>query len=175
MNNLKKFLFSASMMLAVTITATAQNNNATVEDDDAKYATELLEKGTKAPDFFIGGKIGKLSNLKGKRVVIDFWATWCPDCRKDIPKMKELYKKYASDKVIFVGVSFDKTPEALDKYVKENDVKWAQTSEFKPWKETQISKDYHIKWIPAIYVIAPDGKVELATVMIEKLENLLAQ
>lgn len=173
MNNMRKFLFFTTVLLMLATVSKARTNNAAEEDDDAKYATELLAKGTAAPDFTIGGKAGKLSDLRGKFVVIDFWATWCPDCRKDIPKMKQLYEKYASDKVVFVGVSFDKTPDALEKYLKDNDVRWVQTCEYKPWKETQISKDYNIKWIPSIYVINPEGKVELATVMIEKVEKLL--
>jgi len=176
MNNMRRFLFFSALLLMFAAVSKAQTGGADATgDDDAKYATALLAKGTAAPDFTIGGKAGSLSSLNGKYVVIDFWATWCPDCRKDIPKMKQLYEKYASDRIVFVGVSFDKTPEALDKYLKDNGVKWVQTCEYKPWKETQISKDYHIKWIPSMYIINPDSKVELATVMIEKVESMLAK
>ena len=50
---------------------------------------------------------------------------------------------------------------------------WMQHSELKPWKETRISQDYHIKWIPSMYLIGPDGKVVLATVEIKKLRKAL--
>ena len=170
---MRKIFCLAFMLLSVISSITACNGDNMAGDDDERDATELLKKGDFAPDFTVGGKVGKISNLKGKYVVIDFWASWCPDCRKETPKMKELYENYASDRVVFVGVSFDKTAEALEKYLSENEVKWVQTCEYKPWKETKISKDYHIKWIPTMYVINPDGKVELATVMIEKLEKIL--
>ena len=176
MNKMKKIMFLAAMLLMCATAMTAQTTaQGTAEDNDAKYATELLKKGAEAPDFNIGGEICRLSNLKGKYVVVDFWATWCPDCRKDIPKMKELYAKYASEKITFVGVSFDKTPDALQKYVQENGVEWVQTCEYKPWKETQVSKDYHINWIPSMYVINPEGRVEVSTVMIEKVEQALKE
>ena len=61
-----------------------------------------------APDFILpmmnNYKV-QLSEFKGKYVLLDFWATWCPDCRKDVPAVKELYDKYGS-KVEFIGVSF---------------------------------------------------------------------
>ena len=111
----------------------------------------------------------------GKPVVLDFWATWCPDCRKDIPAMKSLYDKYSPRGVRFVGVSFDKQRDALDKYIEENKVAWPQYFEGKQWKETVISQQYHIKWIPSVYVIDKDGKVILSTVMIDKVEKKLTE
>jgi hypothetical protein len=59
------------------------------------------------------------------------------------------------------------------KYIRENGMEWLQHREQKPKNESQVSIDYHVKWIPSIYVIGPDGKIMLGTVMIEKLEKLL--
>ncbi|WP_231376010.1 peroxiredoxin family protein [Prevotella sp. AGR2160] len=80
-----------------------------VHDIDTQYATDLPKVGTKAPDFkmkTIDGKNFKLSSLKGKVVVLDFWASWCPDCRRDMPEMMRIYDRF-KDKATFVGVSFD--------------------------------------------------------------------
>ena len=68
------------------------------------------QAGKKAPDFTLktsDGKVVKLSKLKGKVVVINFWATWCGPCRSEIPAFNELYKQYAERGVEFIGISVD--------------------------------------------------------------------
>ena len=126
----------------------------------AQTTTELLPVGTEAPDFQItndktGEKIFRLSDWKTKTdadgkvvpgvwTVLDFWASWCPDCRKDMPKVKEISKKYLT-KIQLVGISFDTDKEKMNKYLSSNHYdQWMQYCEGKKWKETQISKDYHI-------------------------------
>ncbi len=169
---MKKIFTAIMLALCIGISAMAQE-----QDLDAKYATEMLKPGVEAPDFTVIDAETMddlpISTYRGKYVVLDFWATWCPDCRKDVPKMKELYGKYASDNVIFIGISFDKNDEVWMKYIRENGMEWLQHREQKPKNESQVSIDYHVKWIPSIYVIGPDGKIMLGTVMIEKLEKLL--
>lgn len=168
-----KRLFSLlALFAALSFTALAQ-------DDDARYAANLLKKGSEAPAFTVsdlGGTAHSLADFKGKYVIIDFWATWCPDCRKDIPKMKELWEKYASDRIAFIGMSLDTSAEALEKYIADNGIGWLQLSELKKWKKgAKVADDYQVQWIPSIYVIDPEGRVLLATVMIDKLEALLAE
>lgn len=170
---MNRFLTSLALLAALSFSAFAQ------EDDDAKYAADLLKKGTVAPAFTVNDLAGtahSLADWNGKYVVLDFWATWCPDCRKDIPKMKELWQKYGSEKVVFVGLSVDTDAEALAKYVADNGVGWLQLCELKKWKKGAETPDaYQVRWIPSIYVIGPDGKVVLATVMIDKLEKFLSE
>lgn len=182
-----KHLFMAALMAIVPAGfAFAQTTTATQPaaapadslDDDAKYATDLLAPGTAAPDFNLQTPDGKklsLSSLRGKYVVLDFWASWCPDCRRDIPNMRALYNTYAKRGVQFVGVSFDDKMENLKKAITTLDIPYTQVTELKKWKETEISKAYHIKWIPSVYVVDPEGKVVLATVMSEKVAAKLAQ
>ena len=148
-----------------------------VEDLDAQYAKDLLSKGTPAPDFTLQTPDGKelsLKDFRGKYVVLDFWASWCPDCRKDAHEVKALWEKYGSDKVAFVGVSFDTEKEKWAEYVKENGLGWDHVSPLAKWKETQVSQDYKVNWIPSMYLIDPDGKVVFGTVMIDKLAKELA-
>lgn len=148
------------------------------QDDDAKYATELLKPGTEAPDFALAtpdGKTVKLSDMRGKYVVLDFWASWCPDCRKDLPAIAALHNTYAERGVEFIGVSFDDKKENLVKAISDFNIAYTQVSELKKWKETQISAAYHIKWIPSMYLIAPDGKVVVSTVMKDKIAAKLAE
>ena len=146
------------------------------EDLDVKYGADLLPAGTVAPAFTLKGPDGKevsLEDFKGKYVVLDFWASWCPDCRNDVPKLKELAQKYASDKIAFLSVSFDTEKDKWTGYVDENGMDWTHVSPLMKWKETQISQDYKVNWIPSIYLIDPEGKVVKGTVMIGKLEKLL--
>ena len=147
------------------------------QDLDAQYAANLIKSGP-APEFSIQGTDGKtytLKDFKGKTVILDFWATWCPDCREETPQLKALQKKLKGRKdVVLVGVSFDTDPAALASYVKEQGISWLQLSEFKKRKDSAIAAAYHIQWIPTKYVIGPDGQILLATVMQDKVEALLA-
>ena len=148
----------------------------TVEEDlDAQYAKNLLPKGTAAPDFTLktpDGKDVSLKDFQGKYVVLDFWASWCPDCRKDAPQVKALWERFG-DKVAFVGVSFDTEKEKWADYIKENELGWCHVSPLAKWKETQVSQDYKVDWIPSMYLIDPEGKVVFGTVMIDKMAKEL--
>ena len=181
---MRKYLFAIALMMAAAQAAVAQTvatapaSVAAAEDDDAKYATDLLKPGTVAPDFTLATADGSkltLSALRGKYVVLDFWASWCPDCRRDLPTVASMHKTYGERGVAFVGVSFDTTKESLQKAIADFGIAYPQVSELKKWKETKVSADYHIKWIPTMYLIAPDGKVALATVMADKMAAKLAE
>lgn len=161
-----------------------QHNNAQAQqqtkeqqqDPDVQYGAQLLKPGSVAPEFRLKGPDGKelaLSDFRGKYVVLDFWASWCGDCRRDIPNIKALYETYSKKGVEFVGVSFDDNAERWQNAIKEFGLKYHQVSELKKWKTTDIYAAYGIKWIPTIYIIGPDGKVKLATVLSERAEQFL--
>ena len=142
-----------------------------VKDADSEYAVDMFKKGEVLPAFSLEDRSGTVrtqADFAGKYVVYDFWATWCPDCREDVPAMKDLYAKYG-DKVTFVGISFDTDPEKLDAFVAENGIGWTQLSDFVTKKESKVAEDFRVKWIPSMYLVAPDGKVLLGTVMASKL------
>ena len=144
----------------------------------SEYGKGLLEKGTAAPDITLLTAERpdgiRLSELRGGYVLIEFWASWCPDCRKDIPAMKELYAKYGRN-IKFVSVSFDEKKDAWTGCVSANGMEWLQLSELKKWKETSVSKLYNVKWIPAMYLIDRQGRVVMSTVMVEKLAAKLKE
>ena len=147
-------------------------------DFDSKYATELVKAGVQAPDFkmkTIDGKTFKLSQLKGKTVVLDFWASWCPDCRKDAPEVVRMYKEYAPQGIEFVGVSMDTDVEAWRKACEQFGITYTQVSELKKFKETDIAKAYGVKWIPSMVVVDKEGKVALSTVLTYKVDKYLKE
>lgn len=169
---IKLFLSLAAALLLGAVSLRAQE----AKDLDPQYAKDLIKSG-QAPDFTLPGTDGKTYSLKdfrGKTLIIDFWATWCPDCREEMPQLLDLQKKLRGRKdIVMVGVSFDTDPAKLEAYVKEQGIGWLQLSDFKSKKESAISEAYHIQWIPTKYVIGPDGKVLLATVMQDKVDALV--
>ncbi len=169
-------LAAAAFALMSALTVSAQTTAA--EDLDAKYATELLKPGAPAPDFALPTPAGdtlRLSSLRGHYVVLDFWASWCPDCRKDAPEIVRLYEQYKDRGVQFVGVSFDTDKQAWTSALETLGIAYTQVSELKKWKTTEVSKAYAVKWIPSVYLIDPQGKVVVGTVMSEKIAAELAK
>ena len=73
----------------------------------------------------------------------------------------------------FVGVSFDTDKEKWESYINENGLGWTHVSPLAKWKETQVSQDYKVNWIPSMYMINPEGEVVFGTVMIDKISKEL--
>ncbi len=148
------------------------------KDFDDKYAIELVKPGTKAPDFKLktsDGKNLKLSSYKGKYVVLDFWASWCPDCRKDIPEVQRMYNKFHAKGVEFIGVSFDTNKDAWVNALKKYGIVYPQVSELKKMRESAVAQSFGVKWIPSMVLVNPKGEVELSTVLSYKMEKKLTE
>lgn len=173
--NIKRILLSLSMLLAATTGLMAQTTDEKGNDLDSVYAQKLLKPGTTAPDFILpmpNGYRVQLAEFKGKYVLLDFWASWCPDCRKDIPAVKAMYEKYGKN-VVFIGVSFDTDRDRWAKCVADNGMTWRQVSELKRMREAEIAQTYGVQWIPSMTLVGPDGKVVLSTVVLERMEKAL--
>lgn len=166
------------MLALLLIGVTGAKAQSVEQDDDAKYAVNLVKAGTVAPDFKLktpDGKTVQLSDYKGKTVVLDFWASWCPDCRKDAPEVVRMYNAYRQYGVEFIGISMDTDVEAWKKAIEKFGITYPQVSELKKFKETDISKAYGVKWIPSIVVVGPDGQVKLSTVVVNKVDKYLEE
>lgn len=177
MKKIQNIIVAAAIIIAAAIETKAQTTE-TTEDLDAKYATTLVKPGTVAPDFKLkspDGKTYSLSAFRGKTVVLDFWASWCPDCRKDAPELVRLYSEYHPKGVEFIGVSMDTDVQAWKNAIQKYGIEYLQVSELKKFKETDISKSYGINWIPSLVVIDKDGKVLLSTVVSSKVDQLLKE
>ncbi len=111
----------------------------------------------------IKGSTISMADLKGKVVVIDFWATWCGPCIAEMPHMKKLYAKYRNQGVEFIGVSLDVPKEQgglekLKTYVAKNGIEWPQYYQGNGW-DSEFSKSWGINAIPSMFVVDPDGKL----------------
>ena len=147
--------------------------------DDIRKELEELAKvrpGSPAPDFTttdINGKPFTLSSLRGKLVILDFWASWCGPCRKSNPHMRELYDKYHSRGLDFVYVSDDdRKPEAWRKAVEQDKlvgegyhhvlrgVKWNRSKGMEGIdRSNDISDKYAIHFLPTKYLIDKKGNI----------------
>jgi alpha/beta superfamily hydrolase/peroxiredoxin len=108
-------------------------------------------------------------------VVLDFWASWCPDCRKDAPEVVRMYEKYRPYGVEFIGISMDTNVEAWKQAIEKFGISYPQVSELKKFKDTDIAKAYGVKWIPSMVVVGPDGQVKLSTVLTYKVDKYLKE
>ena len=148
----------------------------TAQGLDEKYAANLLPVGTKAPDLVDPThKVHPIDDFHGRCVVLDFFASWCGDCRKDMPEMKRLYTQYDIQGVNFIGISFDTDADKLQEYMDKEQMPWRVLSELEKMKDSKMAKDYHIQWIPTMYLLDTEGHVVLATVEIEKLKAKLEE
>ena len=171
-----KLLFCLLLPCLLLSTPLLKAQTAPEEDPDVKYGTELLKPGTKAPAFTlkdINCKQVKLKQSRGKDVVLVFWASWCPDCRAEVPLLKEMYAAANPKKTVFVSISYDREYAKFEQYVRENELPGVQLFDPAGKKESQVGKDYHIKWIPSLYLIGPDGKIKRSTVVAEKIAAAL--
>ena len=158
---MKKSVLTATLLgVAMIIMAASCANKSKTAAAPAAEATEVAVDCELAPDFELPnlqGSITKLSSLRGKYVVLDFWGSWCVWCIRGIPDMKEAYTKY-KDKMEILGVDCRDTEEAWKAAVDEHQLPWLQVR--CPDEQLQtIAAQYSIEGFPTKVVIDPEGKL----------------
>lgn len=177
---MKKTLLALLMLLSYSTFASAQGE--AVEDTLTSRHPEYqssLPIGEVVPEITAADTLGNkisLSSYRGKYVVIDFWATWCGDCRREIPFLKKVYAKYKDARINgrqmqWLSVSFDTKAESWKNIVRKEQFAWPQISNLKSTREDETYNNYKLHWIPAFLIVDPDGKLVSTAITADALEK----
>ncbi|GEM_PF-1822284 len=175
--------YEAGKALAWKVRLTFDRNEQRVDEDvrtlwnaleqrygDDKQMSRYVSRWLKSVSFSVrgirdfagvdtNGKAWGPESMRGKVVLIDFWATWCGPCLSELPHLKEVYAEYKDRGFEILGVSLDFDDRAVfDAWLEKNDVNWPQIHEGKGWEST-LAKQYDVRGIPFSVLIDRDGTV----------------
>ncbi|RJQ56436.1 MAG: TlpA family protein disulfide reductase [Nitrospiraceae bacterium] len=114
--------------------------------------------GESAPDFTIKDMSGKdvtLSSFNGRPVLLNFWATWCPYCRKERPYLKSLHEEYKNKDLVIIAVSIDRSSGTIENYMKQNPAPYIVLTD----PEGIAAVPYNVMSLPTTYLIDRNGKI----------------
>ncbi|UCJ06610.1 TlpA family protein disulfide reductase [Chitinophaga pendula] len=150
-------------IIACGIACEAPVKNAPAQDSPAQAPQgEGLLPGATAPDFSmpdVNGKQVSLSSLRGQYVLLDFWASWCPNCRREHPNVINLYNKYKNKNFTVLGVSLDEHKEKWLQAIARDRLPWTQVSNLQGWTGRIQQDIYQLNVLPTNFLLDPAGRI----------------
>ncbi len=162
--------------LAQKMTKALPNSKYTIKFAEIINKKKNIEIGKHAPDFELASSDGqfiKLSSLKGKIVVLDFWASWCGPCRAENPNVVKMYSKYKPKGLEILGVSLDNDKIDWMEAIKKDRLSWLHVSDLKGW-ESDVARLYQVEGIPATFILDKEGKIVAKNLRGAELEAKVA-
>lgn len=138
---------------------------------------ENVQIGKVAPEFSLPDTAGvsvSLSDFKGKYVLLDFWASWCPPCRRENPNVVKAFNEYKDKNFTIVGISLDKDKSKWMKAIADDNLAWTHLSDLKYW-DSEIPALYGVRGIPANVLLDPDGVIVAKNITGEDLHKKLKE
>jgi peroxiredoxin len=157
----------------------AMPNSKFVKEFKTKLAQykNVVAVGQAAPEISLNNPDGKavsLSSLRGKYVLIDFWASWCGPCRQENPNVVRMYNKFKGKNFEIFGVSLDKSKEKWVEAIQKDELSWVHVSDLQYWQSAG-AQAYGVQSIPATFLIDPAGKVIAKNLRGKALEDKLTE
>jgi peroxiredoxin len=147
------------------------------QQEAAKKVKGALVEGAKFPDFAakdLAGNPLSVANYKGKVLLLDFWATWCPPCRAELPNVLKTYEAYHKQGFEIIGISLDKDKEKLTSFIKEKNMTWPQYFDGLMW-QNKLAAKYGVESIPATYLLDGQGTIIGKDLRGEDLDHAVAK
>lgn len=136
---------------------------------------ENVQIGKTAPEFSLPDTAGvavSLSDFRGKYVLLDFWASWCPPCRRENPNVVKAYQDYKDKNFTIVGISLDNNKDKWMKAIADDQLTWTHLSDLKYW-DSEIPALYGVRGIPANVLLDPNGVIIAKNITGEELHSKL--
>ncbi len=171
----------AGLLLALLGHATACKKHVEPAVPDAvpnATAAQPLKKGQEFPNFsqpdLLTGKTIELAKFRGKVVLVDFWATWCGPCVKEVPNIKKAYEKYHEDGFEVISVSLDKDVDKCKSFIKDRKMDWHHICDGKSSK-AELAEKHGISAIPVAVIVDKAGKILTVDARGEEFSKTVAE